>query len=282
MSVTQNFDTFASPDYEAPSRAASTNEVLNYRAYVINLPSAPQRLQQMEDGLQTVGIPWVRIEAVNGRELKLPIPEFSQWRHRLCTGRRPILPELGCYFSHIRAFREFLQTSDDYALILEDDCLMDADLKTIIHQALQHKKHWEILRLSSVSQDRTIPIIPLDAEHHLGVCLTRSKGSDAYLISRKGAEIFLRKLIPMKLAYDLAYDLEFLYGLKALSVTPYPCRQDQRFATQIQTRINDYKYSSLRYLTVFPFRAIIETRRVIQRSLQYAHLRLLGHKRKTG
>ena len=242
-----------------------------YHTYVINLPSARDRWEKMEARLQAAGLAHTRIVAVNGRDLQLPIPEFDEFRHRLMTGRRPIPAEIGCYLSHIKAIDAFLASCDTYthALICEDDAVFSAELPAIIDAALQFADSWDILRLSTVGHDRVMRAIPLGGGSVLGVNLTRCKGAAGYMLNRKAAATFRRRLIPMRLAWDIAFDLEYLQGLKALAVTPFPVLPDAHAATQIQIDINSYKLFPTRYCTVFPYRMGIEAARFLMRSGLY-------------
>lgn len=182
------------------------------------------------------------------------------------TGRRPIPPEIGCYLSHIKAIDAFLKTNHTHGLFLEDDAIFSEDLTATIEEALRHADLWDVLRLSTVNTDRVIPVIRLPISGaSLGVNLLRSKGAAAYMLSRRAAETFRRHLLPMRLAYDLAFDLEYLWGLRSLAVTPYPVVADAAVPTQIQINIPSYKYGLRRYVTVFPLRAAVETARVVCR-----------------
>lgn len=245
-----------------------------YRAYVINLPAARERLERMQDRLGAIGMPWTLIEGVNGRELRLPIPEFDESAHRLMTGRRPIPAEIGCYLSHIKAIDAFLASDDrmTHALIFEDDAVFGADLPPLLDAALAHADRWDVLRLSTVGRDRVLPVIPLLGNARLGVILTRCKGAAGYVVNRRAAAVFRRRLVPMRLAWDIAFDLEYLHGLTALAITPFPVVADERMPTQIQVGINGYKLPFSRYATVFPFRAAVESARVVMRALSYARL----------
>ena len=109
-----------------------------YHSYVINLPSARDRWEAIEARLRTAGLSYTRIEGVNGRELRLPIPEFDEFRHRLMTGRRPIPAEIGCYLSHIKAIDAFLASdaSCTHALIFEDDANFGEELPVIVGAAI--------------------------------------------------------------------------------------------------------------------------------------------------
>ena len=243
-----------------------------YHSYVINLPSARDRWEKIEQRLHAAGLAYTRIVGVNGRELRLPIPEFDEFRHRLMTGRRPIPAEIGCYLSHVKAIDAFLASdaTHTHALIFEDDAIFGEELPAIVDAALQHADAWDVLRLSTVGRDRVVRAIPLPGGSFLGINLTRCKGAAGYMVNRRAAMTFRRRLVPMRLAWDIAFDLEYFWGLKALAVTPFPVVPDERAPTQFQSDINSFKRPSTRYLTVFPFRAAIESARVGMRSLLYA------------
>lgn len=243
-----------------------------YHSYVINLPRARDRWEKIEARLRSAGLDYTRIVGVNGRELALPIPEFDEVRHRLSTGRRPIPAEIGCYLSHIKAIDAFLASDAacTHAMIFEDDAIFGEELPAIVDAALEYADSWDVLRLSTVGHDRVVRAIPLRGGSFLGVNLTRCKGAAGYMLNRKAALTFRRRLVPMWLAWDIAFDLEYFWGLRALAVTPFPVVPDERAPTQIQNDINSFKLPGTRYFTVFPYRAGIESARFAMRSLLYA------------
>jgi len=244
--------------------------MLSWQAYVVNLASAHQRWASMQARLDDAAISYVRVDAIRGAALPVPFPRFDEARHRRMTGRRPIPAEIGCYLSHIKAIETFLQTDHTHGLFLEDDAVFAADFPAVVDESLQHERCWDVLRLSTVNTDRVIQVLRLDSRSWLGVNLLRSKGAAAYMLNRRAADTFVRRLVPMRLAYDLAFDLEYLWGLRAVAVTPYPVVADPAAPTQIQIDVPSYKYGASRYLTVFPYRAAIETSRL------FCRLTLLG------
>jgi len=233
-----------------------------WKAYLINLDAAKERLEKMQARLFEAGIPYERVNAVHGSNLNQPYPDFDQAGHLKRTGRQPIPPEIGCYLSHLKAIDAFLATEQSHGLILEDDAVFVPGFASIVASALEHKDSWDILRLQTVNRNRVVPALALNAGYKLGVNLTRSKGAAAYMLNRRAAETFRQKLRPMQMAYDIAFDVEYFWGLRAVAVTPYPVIADAASPTQIQLDINRYKAGLYRYLTVFPFRAAVEIIRV--------------------
>jgi glycosyl transferase family 25 len=233
--------------------------------YVINMDSATERMAHMDAELKRVAIPYIRQPGVVGMELPYPNENFSDWSYKYLHGRRWAPRELGCYLSHIQCLRNFLQTDAPYALILEDDVKLDDNIKGILESAIEHASGWNMLRLSSVNNGKWWPVRKIGS-HSLSVCLTREKGAGGYLVDRKAAARMVKKLLPMRMAWDIAFDLEWLLGLKTLGVYPLPVQQQNEFETQIQQDLKNIKIKSkMIYLTVLPFRMILEFSRLIFR-----------------
>lgn len=201
-------------------------------AYIINLQKATERMAHMQSEIARVDIPYTRIEAVYGPELREPIQEFDEKRFNVLTGKAKNLREVGCYLSHIKVFQAFLASSEPYALVLEDDVNLPNEFSKLLHQAIEHQQHWDLLRLSSSRSGAFIPIAPLDGSHQLAYNTKVLKNTGAYLISRHGAERCLSKLLPMCLPYDVALDRDWDIGIKSACITPFPVELED-FPTQI-------------------------------------------------
>lgn len=240
------------------------------RAYLLNLPDATERLAHCKNELANANIPVTVIEAVLGKELEFPHPDFDEKGYILRQGRRRIDAEVGCYLSHIKALHTFLKSKDEYGLILEDDVRFECPhLLRLINRAIEIGG-FDILRLSTVNSGRWKSTIPLDDTYSMGVAFTREKGAGAYLVNRKAAQRMVNRYLPMQLPYDHRFDIEWLDGLTALGVTPLPIEQRGGFATQIQNNVRSYYLPAIqRYWTVFPCRAFWEIGRALMRSISF-------------
>ncbi|RMH46181.1 MAG: hypothetical protein D6694_03780, partial [Gammaproteobacteria bacterium] len=56
---------------------------MNFQAYVINLEHATQRWDHMRHQLETLQIPFQRIEGVYGDKLQEPIRGYDRWRYHI-------------------------------------------------------------------------------------------------------------------------------------------------------------------------------------------------------
>lgn len=233
--------------------------------YLINMDGADGRLQAMQAKLAAVGLKFSRFPGVDGRAIDFPIPEFDEAAYATLHGRRRTPPEVGCYLSHVGAAQAFLDSRADMALILEDDVSFQPDFLDTLDRAAEWPGDWNILRLTTVNRGRKYPFRDLGNGRSLAMALTREKGAGAYVIDRQAALWFTGDLIPMRLAWDIAFDLEFDAGLRAAFVEPLPASQISDFETQIQSGLAAYKLPRSRYLTVMPYRAWLEMKRIFWR-----------------
>jgi glycosyl transferase family 25 len=241
--------------------------------FLINMDSATKRLEDMTARLEAIGLKAERVPGVNGRELNYPIPEFSELSYMLMHGRRTSPPEIGCYLSHVACAGKFMDSDADIALILEDDVIFQSDFLEALDEAVLNGNDWDVLRLTTVSNGRKFPFRPLEGGRSLAIALTREKGSGAYLVNRRAGK-WISKLIPMRLAYDIAFDLEYLAGLKAAFIYPLCATQDADMESQIQSNLRIYRLPRWRYFTVLPFRAYLETSRFLVRGIRLAIAKL--------
>ncbi|SMM97772.1 Beta-1,4-galactosyltransferase [uncultured Candidatus Thioglobus sp.] len=236
------------------------------KTYVINLIQAKDRLESVTKNLDNIGLEFEIIKAVNGKEITLPHPDFSQISYQLMHGKRPNLGELGCYFSHIKTLEKFLQTNEEFALILEDDIEAIEQIPTLINQAIKYQQHWDILHLSGFHSGTPIKFKKLSEKHFLTINLTRQGGSGAYVINRKGAKALIKHLLPMRLPYDHAFDREWLFGIKSLWMQPFPV--NQRFDDSYIWSLGFTKFKFIYRLPTFIYRLFNELMRVFFRGMQ--------------
>jgi glycosyl transferase family 25 len=244
-------------------------------AYIINMDSATERWRFVSAHFAATGIPFTRISGVNGRQLTLPIPEYDETAYRRRHGQRTNLGAVGCFLSHLKSLRAFLDSEHEVAIIGEDDAKPVANLRDIVEKALRHRDSWDILRLCGFHNPHPASYARLDDQYQLCVCFTRLCGTGAYAVTRRAAETLLAELTPMYLPIDHALDREWAYGLRAAAVVPLPISQEEHgFGSQIHANL---KLPWLRrYLTVFPWRAWNESSRLVHRSRQLRAARRLA------
>jgi glycosyl transferase family 25 len=205
--------------------------------WVINLDRAPERLARISAQLDALDLPFKRLPAVDARALRpAQRDQLDEATYRLRHGMTPVLGELGCYLSHVAVMAAFLQGNAPFALVLEDDVLLENGLPAVLQGLMLQPERWDMVKLSAVHSGTPVEVATVAPGHALAVMFSRCTGSSAYLINRRAAQAYLRRpggLLPMQLPYDHVFDQGWRFGLKVRLVTPTPCRHDEEIASTI-------------------------------------------------
>jgi glycosyl transferase family 25 len=95
---------------------------------VINLERSKDRLALIAKDLDSAGLQWARLEAVElGNSSFLSQPLYNRKRALPVNNRDLTKGELGCFLSHMAALNEFLDSTSEYLLVLEDDVLVSSE-----------------------------------------------------------------------------------------------------------------------------------------------------------
>ena len=152
-----------------------------------------------EEEFRKAGLDFNIIEAIDGKELKLPHDNFSSIKYSLLHGKKSNLGELGCYLSHLKVLKTFIESEENYALVCEDDIKIDSEIKEIVDKALNSDIDFDLLRLSggsnpSIEKGIPVKLRQLTDKYHLALNFGFKSGTGSYLINRKAAEAILKKL----------------------------------------------------------------------------------------
>ncbi len=148
------------------------------KVYFINLDRAPERRAHTEQKLK--GLDFERVAAVDG---KLN-PPTKKSLNRF---------QIACIDSHRVAWRKFLATLDPFACFLEDDLHFSPDFPAFVAD-----DGWIPADAHAVKLDSFYNVVmvgapePAPLGRALARLFTRHESSAAYLLSRQGAETFLR------------------------------------------------------------------------------------------
>jgi glycosyl transferase family 25 len=206
---------------------------MQYHTYIINLNSANKRWKNICRNLDSLQIPYTRIEAIDGNKEPAAPAAYNRTRYNITHGKTTNPGEIGCYLSHIKALHAFLESTLEYALILEDDVTLPAHIKELIESAIQHSCNWDLLRLSAHTPGKPLPFAELPHGHVLAYNTHVLKNTGAYLVNRRAAQLICEKMVPMHLPYDVALDCEWRYGFKSAFISPLPVLVDYNLPSQI-------------------------------------------------
>lgn len=235
-------------------------------AFVINLESATDRWAAMQEAFSGTHVTLHRVPAIDGNTLHFPHPDYSERLFRLFHGRLTNPREVGCYLSHLAACRAFIETDGEHALIFEDDVTPEPEFESVLEDVLDRASDWNVVRLTGLTQGVPIRVGTMRRGRSLCVGIGRLKGAGAYLIDRKAAQRFVEGLLPMRLPFDHAIDREWVLGLRAAYVLPFPFSQTERgFRSSIQKGRTGKVSSIARWFTTYPYQAFNEISRWVCR-----------------
>jgi glycosyl transferase family 25 len=248
-------------------------------AYVINLESAPERWAHMQAVFEGTPFHLIRVPAMHGGSLQLPLPEFHEMRFRKYHGRGVNIYEVACYLSHLKALRAFLASAENHAMICEDDLYPQPGIDAPLANLMKTSFAWNIARVTGLSAGTPFKVASLGGGYSLNVQLGRLKGCGAYIVDRKAAQAMVGGLLPMWLPWDHAADREWPLGLKAVSVSPFPISQtEETFSSAIQGNSQPRLSSKVRWRTTYPYQIRNELSRWLHRgkSALALKIRFLG------
>ena len=197
------------------------------KVYLVNLERRPDRLQEMTEQLNSLGIEFERIDAVDGNHIKNSTDYFSPKRFFLENRRNYVPGEVGCALSHINIWKKIVYENIDYALVLEDDVIITNKMTDFIDSTIY--KNFDYLKIDfEISVDGALLIkhqsskLPIRYNHPIPdkatykifdifsedtftacECDPVPYYTGGYVISRHGAERFLAIATNMYYAIDL-------------------------------------------------------------------------------
>jgi len=211
-------------------------------SYIINLDRSQDRYAYVKPNVDQLGIPVERISAVEGKALSdaeinevVDVQTFKEFLSHF-----PKKGTIGCSLSHIKAWKAFLESPFEYAVIFEDDVNFDpAKLKTMINDLTQSAKEWDVVSFEISHRGTPLTIKSFPNGQKLVVYLTEISHTGAYMLNRAAAIKLLDKALPIKMPIDHYITRGWEFGLKFTGIEN-PRLVYQRYGTSEINRTNHF------------------------------------------
>ena len=238
------------------------------RAYLINLERRPDRLRKMTEQLDALGIAFERIDALDARS----VSDAELARQFRDDGPLGIIPrgDKCCALSHVRAWRAFAKSGDDYGLILEDDVAIDANAARLLRDASWIPPSVDLLKIERYGPPRQRVLIDERTDigdgRKIGRLRSRHTGAAAYIMSKKTAKTLAGLVDPWTLPVDhLLFNLNnspMANRLRPHQLTPAIAHQSPALGgnTDIEEWRTVLRHFDLRYIKREIVRAYFELR----------------------
>jgi glycosyl transferase family 25 len=189
---------------------------------LINLDRSEHRRIQMAQRLAEIGLAYSRLAAVDGKARWAELlPSVDVYTFERNVGRDVMPGEIGCYHSHLQAWRTLVDSECHTLLVLEDDVVFGGDFLEALGEALQHRRSWDTLNLNKIRAKQPVRQAGL-GRYSLNAYLGPLTGMGAYLISRDTATRLLPAMLPISLPIDLELDRVHRHQLRRFGLEPFP------------------------------------------------------------
>lgn len=193
---------------------------------VINLAGEAARWRAAAGALERVGIRAARLDAVDGsvlhpatRSALYDAAGNARAYHKpLCDG------EIGCYASHLEAWRRLVASGRGAAAILEDDVDVDPDLAAVLGAIERLDVPWDMVKLVGRARERVRGRMPLSRGRDLIDYRRVPSLTGAYAVTRQGALKLLARRRPFGRPVDVDLRHWWECDLRVLGLDPYPVR----------------------------------------------------------
>lgn len=202
-------------------------------SYLINLDRSPDRLNRMTDRLNSVGLRFQRVPAVDGRLLSQA--EISEVNKPVVGAASMTPEEVGCFMSHRKCWERIAWGLDAYGGVFEDDMLIAKQAALFLGDDTSWiPRDADIIKIEAVPVrvwlSRSVSLLP--GAFQLALLRSFSFGSGGYILSKPTAE---RLLALTRVFSDAVDHVKFnpacgiAGSLKSYQMLPALCVQTQCF-----------------------------------------------------
>lgn len=175
--------------------------------YVINLAKDVDRWHRIERSLLTLGIPPIRIRAIDGASRISLIRRLM--KHDFATKDWALTPgEIGCALSHIGVWKKVARDGLA-AIILEDDAEILSSFQRFYFKELRlFLQRCDIVKFEGLFFDQTSlsgPVLHNGSSTKLIVTFRPTLGAAGYALTRRGAEALLSLTAQIKVTLPIDY-----------------------------------------------------------------------------
>lgn len=165
----------------------------------INLERSPDREVKIRARLADAGFEFHKCVGVDGGDLSAEqLSFYDEGRAVKYMGRRLYKGEIGCYLSHLKSVRAFLETDAEFGLVVEDDLVVPEGFKgfclDVCDIACRTYPKWRLINLyrGAGRPFSNLAEVQLGGEvHQFGVAHSFPASAVALIWSRAGASEFL-------------------------------------------------------------------------------------------
>lgn len=194
--------------------------------YVINLARSVARRKHMSEKLAEAEATVEYLDAVEGSTIDRAMFPMAEG---LSSG------EVGCYLSHVSAWRRLSESRHRSALILEDDVVVGSEINDLCNAFSRLPFKADLIRVSSLKKVTGMQAWPL-GPYRLLIADMHPSGSQGYWLSREGAVKLLALIGTPARELDKALDRCWGLNIQAFLLDPPAVYEELGSSSSISTR----------------------------------------------
>jgi glycosyl transferase family 25 len=188
---------------------------------VVSLPGARDRRARFAAAASDAPLAWTFFDARTS--IAAPL-QYDERRARRTHGRTLTPGEIGAYASHYAVWEQFLASKLPQTIVFEDDVVVDwalvAQLAALDFSAMGL---WYMRLFAKIPpRFRKLRIPLVDRYHHLIRITSYALGTQAYVLTREGAERFMGGAKAIESPIDVYMDKYWRHGVPNVALYPFP------------------------------------------------------------
>ncbi len=193
-------------------------------SYVINLADNTRRMANSAGQLDAHSLPWARIEGVNGWAMSQPeVDQVYDATRNARAGKHPLVrPEIGCYLSHIAAWRQIAEGRAGGGFIFEDDFAANADLGEAVTLLSAPQDQWDMVKLFSFDEAPDLVSEEALGRFRIGIPYRVPTCLIGYGLTKAGAARLVARALPFFRPVDEDQKFFWETGLRVALILPPP------------------------------------------------------------
>lgn len=204
--------------------------------YVISLDTALDRREAFKRhyAAAEVTMPWEFFSAHTALSAEL---EYRESNAFVAKGRALYPQELACYSSHYSTWAKMLREDASQLLVIEDDVIIDWEFVKLLASLDLSSLGINYLKLFNKNITPFSVLTDRFYQRSLINCRGFAHGTQAYILTRVGAERFLGICKSVCRPIDEEMDRSWAHGVPNLSVFPFPA-----FERHVPSMIGSVRY----------------------------------------
>jgi len=181
--------------------------------------------------LEHQGFVFERISGVDGARLSTAdIADVYDAKRNRRIAKTPMTPEeIGCYLSHIQAWRRIGELGLSGAFILEDDFVAAANLADVLKSIPALAENWDLIKLHCGSVVHGWKLQPLVPGHDLFEFTKVPIRTLGYAITDRAAARLVERSVPFARPIDIDHKHWWELGVRIMGVYPPVLEVDHRY-----------------------------------------------------